>query len=108
METSLKRSCLGALYLANSKAIQTHCQFKIAEAREKIFKLSENTLAVYSVGIISTNEVCPATNEVCPATNEVCPATNDFAEMQIQSGDTISQARMLSVHHGSRNLLRRI
>jgi hypothetical protein len=75
METNLKRSCLGALYMANSNLIQNHCRFKIAEAREKIFKLSENTWAVYSIGMISTNEVCPAANAV--------------TAMQIQSGDTI-------------------
>jgi hypothetical protein len=75
METSLKRSCLGALYMANSNSIQNHCQFKIAEAREKIFELSKNTWAVYSVGTISTNEVCPAANAV--------------TALQIQSGDTI-------------------
>jgi hypothetical protein len=75
METSLKRSCLGALYVANSHLIQNNCHFKIAEARKKIFELSENTWAVYSVGTISTNEVCPASNNV--------------TEMQIQSGNTI-------------------
>jgi hypothetical protein len=75
METSLKRSFLGALHMANSQSIQTHCQFKIAKAREKIFELSENTWAMYSVGTISTNEVCPAANEA--------------TKMQIQSGDTI-------------------
>ncbi len=75
METSLKKSCLGALYMANSESIQNHCRFKIAEAREKIFELSENTWAVYSVGTISTNEVCRATNAV--------------TAMQIQSGDTM-------------------
>ena len=75
METDLKRSCLGSLYMANSQSIQTHCQFKIAEAREKIFELSENTWAVYSIGTISTNQVCPAVNNV--------------TAMQIQSGDTI-------------------
>jgi hypothetical protein len=75
METSLKRSCLGALYMANSDSIQNHCQFKITEAREKIFEISGNTWAVYSVVTISTNEVCPAANAV--------------TAMQIQSGDTI-------------------
>jgi hypothetical protein len=55
METSLKRSYLGALYMANSESIQNHCRFWIAEAREKILELSENTWAVYSVGTISTN-----------------------------------------------------
>ncbi len=58
METSLKRSCLGALYLANSEAIQSNCWFRIAEAREKIFELSKNTWAVYSISTINTNEVC--------------------------------------------------
>jgi len=61
--------------MANSHSIQTHCQFKIAEAREKIFELSENTWAVYSIGTISTNQVCPA--------------ANDVTAMQIQSGNTI-------------------
>jgi len=75
METNLKRSCLGALYMANSNSIQNHCRFKIAEAREKIFELSENTWAVYSIGTISTNQVCPA--------------ANDVTAMQIQSGDMI-------------------
>jgi len=54
MEARLKRSCLGALYMANSESIQNHCLFKIADARVKIFELSENTWAVYSVGTIST------------------------------------------------------
>jgi len=75
METNLKRSCLGALYMANFNSIQNHCRFKIAEAREKIFEFSENTWAVYSIGTIITNEVCPA--------------ANDVTAMQIQSGDTI-------------------
>jgi len=75
METSLKRLCLSAFYMANSQSIQTHCRFKIGEARKKIFKLSENTWAVFSVGTISTNKVCLAANEV--------------TKMQIQSGDTI-------------------
>jgi hypothetical protein len=75
METNLKRSCLGALYMANSNSIQNHCRFKIAEAREKIFELSENTWAVYSIGTISTNQVCPA--------------AKDITAMQFQSGDTI-------------------
>ncbi len=37
METSLKRSYHGSLYLANSEAIQQTCEFKIAEARENFF-----------------------------------------------------------------------
>ncbi len=61
--------------MANSNSIQNHCRFKIPEAREKIFELSENTWAVYSVGTIRTNEVCPAANAV--------------TAMQKQSGDTI-------------------
>jgi hypothetical protein len=61
--------------MANSNSIQTNCRFKIAEPREKIFKLSQNTGAVYSVGTINMNEVCPA--------------SNDITAMQIQSGDTI-------------------
>jgi hypothetical protein len=75
MEISLKKSCLGALYLADSDAIQSNCWFRIAEAREKFFKLSENTWAVYSIGTINTNKVCPT--------------TNDVTAVQIQSGDTV-------------------
>jgi len=37
MAKSLKRPCLGALYIANAGAIQTTSKFKVAEAYEKIF-----------------------------------------------------------------------
>jgi hypothetical protein len=91
METSLKRSCLGALYMANSESIQNHCRFKIVEAGRKSSELSENTWPVYSVGTISTNEVCPA--------------ANDITAMQIQSGrHNPDQTRMLCPYHGSHNL----
>jgi len=75
METSLKRSYLGALYLANPDAIQSNCWFRIAEATEKMFKLLENTWTMYSMGSINMNEVCPT--------------MNDVMVMQIQSGDTV-------------------
>jgi len=61
--------------MANSNSIQNHFRFKIAEARETIFELSENTWAGYSISTISTNQVFPA--------------ANDVSAMQIQSGDTI-------------------
>ncbi len=64
METSLKGSCLGTLYLANSEVIQMTCQFKIAEAWEKIFEVAKNTWAVYSIKTINTNQVCPNKNSV--------------------------------------------
>jgi len=53
--------------MANSRSIQNHCRFKIADAREKIFELSESTWAVYSIGTISTNQVCkqPMTSPPC-------------------------------------------
>ena len=57
METSLKKSCLGSLYLANSDTIQNSCKFKIAEASKQIFELAENTWVVYSTGTINTNQV---------------------------------------------------
>jgi hypothetical protein len=75
METSLKRSYVGALYLANSDTIQSNSQFRIAEATEKIFKLLENTWTMYSIGTINTNEVCPIMNIIMV--------------MQIQSGDMV-------------------
>jgi hypothetical protein len=34
METSLKKSSLGLLYLANAEAIQTTCKFKVVEVPE--------------------------------------------------------------------------
>jgi hypothetical protein len=67
METSLQKSCLGSLYLADVEAIQTMCKFKDAVASEKIFELAENTWAVYSMGTINTNQTC-----------------------QIKSGDTVT------------------
>jgi hypothetical protein len=48
METSLKRSCLGILYLANAETIQMTCRFKVAEAMEKVFELAESKCTMYS------------------------------------------------------------
>ncbi len=66
METSLKKSCLGSLYLANTEAIQTTCKFKVSKAKEKIFKLTESTWEIYSTGMIDTNQVCPTKNMIQP------------------------------------------
>jgi hypothetical protein len=75
METSLKKSCLGSLYLANAEAIQNTFKFKVAEASERIFELAENSWAVDSTGAINTNQVCQAKNTI-----QTC---------QINSGDTV-------------------
>ncbi len=64
METSMPKSCLGSLYLANAEEIQMTCRFKVAEASEKIFELAENTWAVYTTGMINTNPVCQAKNMI--------------------------------------------
>jgi hypothetical protein len=52
------------------------CKFKVAEASEQIFKLAENTWAVYSTGTINTNQVCQAKNTI--------------QTRQINSGDTVT------------------
>jgi hypothetical protein len=57
--TDLTNTCLGALYLANTKSIQQQCKFSISRAQEKIFCLDSNMYVVYSLGKISTNHVCP-------------------------------------------------
>jgi len=62
METCLKKSCLGSLYLTNAEVIQITCKFKVAEDSERIFELAENTWLVYSTGTINTNQVCQAKN----------------------------------------------
>jgi hypothetical protein len=79
VETSLKRSCLGTLYLANAKMNLTARKFKVTEAREKIFELVENTWAIYSIGTInqSTQTRCALPKK----TIKLC---------QIKSGDPVS------------------
>jgi hypothetical protein len=62
--TDLTKTCLGALYLANPKSIQTRCQFSIGGALEKIFQSDSNTYVVYSLGKINTNHVCPKTKSI--------------------------------------------
>jgi len=76
MEKSLKKSYIGSLYWANAEAIQMTCKFKVTEAQEKIIEVAENTWAIYSTGMIDTNQVCPTKNMIQPH--------------QIKSGDTVS------------------
>jgi hypothetical protein len=72
METSLKKTCLGSLYLAIADAIQNPCKFKVTEASERSFELAENTWA----GTINTNQMCQARNMI-----QTC---------QINSGDMVT------------------
>jgi hypothetical protein len=76
METSLKKSCIGSLYLANADAFQNTCKFKVAEASDRIFELAENTWGEYSTWTINTNQVYEARNTI-----QTC---------QINSGDTVT------------------
>ncbi len=79
VETSLKGSCLGTLYLANAKMNLTARKLKVTEAREKIFELAENTWAICSIGTInqSTQTWCAVPKK----TIKLC---------QIKSGDPVS------------------
>jgi hypothetical protein len=48
------------------EAIQMAFKFKVAKACEKIFKLAENTWAIYSMGTINMNQVCLMRNMIQP------------------------------------------
>ncbi len=73
--TDLTKTCLGALYLADHTNIQTRCKFTVDGAQEKIFRLDSHTYVVYSLGKISTNQVCPKVKSI--------------SAVQISSGQTI-------------------
>jgi hypothetical protein len=71
----LTKTCLGALYLADHSNIQIKCKFTVDGAQEKIFRLDSHTYVVYSLGKISTNQVCPKAKSI--------------SAVQISSGQTI-------------------
>jgi hypothetical protein len=71
----LIKTCLGSLYLADHTNIQTKCKFTVNGAQEKIFWLDSHTYVIYSLGKISTNQVCPKAKSI--------------SAVQISSGQTI-------------------
>jgi hypothetical protein len=71
----LTKTCLGSLYLADHTNIQTKCKFTVDGAQEKIFRLDSHTYVIYSLGKISTNQVCPKAKSI--------------SAIQISSGQTI-------------------
>ncbi len=71
----LTKTCLGALYLADHSNIQIKCKFTVDGAQEKILRLDSHTYVVYSLGKISTNQVCPKAKSI--------------SAVQISSGQTI-------------------
>jgi uncharacterized coiled-coil protein SlyX len=73
--TDLLKTCLGSLYLADHSSIQTRCKFTVDGAQEKIFRLDSHTYVVYSLGKISTNQVCPKAKSI--------------TAVQISSGQTV-------------------
>jgi hypothetical protein len=64
LKTNIIQDCLGSLFLASSKLIKDNCKFKIADTKEKIFSLGNNTWLMYSVGTIVTNNVYPKTKNL--------------------------------------------
>ena len=58
LQTDLKNSCLGALYLGSGEHVKNNCNFLITKAKEQIYEIGKNEWAVYSTGTISTNEFC--------------------------------------------------
>ncbi len=76
LKTNLVTDCLRLLFLASSTLIKANYKFCIWDTREKIFSLDNNTWLVYSVGTISSNQVCPKAKTTSPLT--------------ISSGQTIS------------------
>jgi hypothetical protein len=91
-ETNLKRSCLGALYMANFNSIQNHCRFKIAEAREKIFELSEEHLGCLLPSAPTRSALQPTQSPLC----------------RYNPGTPFELARMLCLDDGPHHLRRRI
>jgi hypothetical protein len=73
--TDLTKTCLGSLYLTDHTNIQTKGKFTVDGAQEKIFRLDSHTYVVYSLGKISTNQVCPKGKSI--------------TAVQISSGQTI-------------------
>jgi hypothetical protein len=73
--TDLTKTCLGALYPANTKDIQDRCKFSIRGAQEKIFRLDSNTYVVYSLGKINTNHISAKAKSI--------------SAIQISSGQTV-------------------
>jgi len=71
----LTKTCLSTLYLADHTNIQSKCKFTVDGAQEKIFRLDSHTYVVYSLGKISTNQVCPKAKAI--------------SAVQISSGQTI-------------------
>jgi hypothetical protein len=71
----LTKTCLGSLYLTDHTNIQTKCKFTVDGAQEKILRLDSHTYMVYSLGKISTNQVCPKAKSI--------------SAVQISSGQTI-------------------
>jgi hypothetical protein len=71
----LTKTCLGSLYLADHTNIQNKCKFTVDSAQEKIFRLDSHNYVIYSLGKISTNQVCPKAKSI--------------SAVQISSGQTI-------------------
>ncbi len=76
----LTKTCLRALYLADHTNIQTKCKFTVDGAQEKIFRLDSHTYVIYSLGKISTNQVCPKAKSILAVhissgqTNQINPS----------------------------------
>jgi hypothetical protein len=66
LQTNIVEDCLGFLYLESVTLIKANCKFQIDSTSKKIFSLGNNTWVVYSIGTITTNQVCPRAGTLSP------------------------------------------
>ena len=58
LRTDTEQECLTSLYFGAMDHIRRNCGFKIAQAREQIFEVQENTWLIFPMGPMVTNQVC--------------------------------------------------
>jgi hypothetical protein len=87
----LTKTCLGALYLADHSNIQLRC----------IFLLDSHTYVIYSLGKISTNQVCPKAKSISAIERLRTKIAGKFdADVLIQELETMTKEARTTAQEG--------
>jgi hypothetical protein len=92
LQTNIINNCLGSLYLRSATLIKHNRKFRIERTREKIYSLGNNTWLVYSVGTITTNQVCPKAGTLLPLTIKLGQSVKIQAGCNIPTMDHLISA----------------
>jgi hypothetical protein len=102
LRTDIKNTCLGSLYLQQTKGVQKYCQFEIQPASERVFRIEFNKWTISTQQQYTTHKVCDKTRTPVMITSgttiELQPGCKIRLQTHILYAESIEEITITPTH----------